>query len=145
MRSYFDTSVLFPALSTAHPSHLICLKAFEEASKKGKIVCLSMHVYAELYANLTRFPLGDRIHPKIAAKAIIELGKLVTTIDLTRSDYEAALNRCADRELTSGIIYDALHLQAAIKAKADVLYTANLRDFKRLFSDDLGFTLKGID
>ena len=47
-------------------------------------------------------------------------------------------------KLTGGIIYDALHLQAAIKAKVDRLYTANLRDFQRLYSEDLGFELVGV-
>ena len=41
-------------------------------------------------------------------------------IDLNKNDYEAALLRCAKFELTSGIIYDALHLQAAIKANVDI-------------------------
>ncbi len=144
MRSYFDTSVLFPALHTAHPKHLICKKVFEEAAKEGKILCLSMHVYAELYVNLTRFPLGKKIHPKVAAETIINLGTLVTTVDLNQSDYEEALRRCARLELTSGIIYDALHIQAAIKAEVDVFYTDNLRDFERLLGDKPDFILKGI-
>lgn len=145
MKNYFDTSVLFPAMTSAHPNHQLCLSTLHKALQEGEIVCLSLHVYAELYANLTRFPLGERISPQVATKTIIEdLGKVVTTIDLTRADYEAALRRCADRGLGSGIIYDALHLQAAIKAKVEVLYTNNLRDFQRLYSDDLGFELRGI-
>lgn len=144
MRSYFDTSVLFPALHTAHPEHLKCKKLFESTSKEGQILCLSMHVYAELFANLTRFPIGQKIHPKVAAETIIKLGNTVTTVDLNRKDYEAALNRCARLELISGIIFDALHLQAAIKAKVDVFYTANLRDFERLWEKDLNFELIGV-
>jgi predicted nucleic acid-binding protein len=144
MRSYFDTSVLFPALHTAHPNHLICQKAFELAIKEGEILCLSMHVYAELYANLTRFPRGDKIHPEVAADTIIKLGKSVTTIDLNKSDYEQALLRCGRLGLTSGIIYGALHLQAAIKGEVDVLFTANLKDFEKLWGEDLNFELRSI-
>lgn len=144
MKSYFDTSVLFPALTTAHPKHEVCRDLFQKAIGEGQIVTLSMHVYAELFANLTRFPLGERISPKIAVQTILELGKVVKTVDLMQKDYESALQRCADRDLISGIIYDALHLQAAIQAKADVLYTANLRDFNRLYTSELTFELKGI-
>lgn len=136
MKIYFDTSVLFPALATAHPHHRVCLTALEEARQQGEILCLSMHVYAELYANLTRFPLGEKILPPIASKTIIGLGDFVTTIDLRRADYEAALRRCAAKNLVSGVIYDALHLEAALKAGASVLYTANLRDFQRLLDED---------
>jgi predicted nucleic acid-binding protein len=140
MKSYFDTSALLPALVTAHPEHERCKRTFENALSQGEIVCLSMHVFAELYANLTRFPLGKKISPELAKETLIALGKTVSTIDLTRSDYEAALQRCA--RLGSGIIYDALHLQAAIKARAKVLYTANLRDFQRLADENLPFEIK---
>ena len=144
MQLYFDTSVLFPALATAHPHHAVCLQALEEARQKGEILCLSMHVYAELYANLTRFPLGQRILPPTAAETILGLGKFVKTIDLTRADYAAALQRCAAKNLVSGVIYDALHLQAALKAGAEVLYTANLRDFQRLVDADTPIELRGV-
>jgi len=144
MRSYFDTSILFPALHTAHPDHLKCKRAYEKAVSAGEILCLSMHVYAELFANLTRFPRGNKIHPKVAADTIIKLGENVTTIDLTKKDYEKAILRCGRLGLTSGIIYNALHLQAAIKAKVDVLFTSNLKDFERLWDDDMGFELKSI-
>lgn len=144
MISYFDTSVLFPALMTAHPDHLKCKIVFTEAIRKGEIACLSMHVYAELYANLTRFPRGKRIHPKEAVASLMELRDTVTIIDLNREDYESALHRCADLELISGVIYDALHLQAAIKVKADALYTSNLRDFQRLWTDEIEMELMGV-
>ena len=144
MISYFDTSVLLPALMTAHPHHLKCKAIFKEAIEKGEITCLSMHVYAELYANLTRFPIGKKIHPKEAVASLMQLSDVVQVIDLNRHDYKAALNRCADLELVSGVIYDALHLQAAIKAKSDVFYTSNLRDFQRLWTDEITMSLIGI-
>jgi len=142
VKSYFDTSILLPALVQSHPQHIAAAELFREARSRGKVVCLSLHVYAELYANLTRFPLGDKIHPEVAMKTILALRESVDTVDLTAADYEAALRRCAERELISGIIYDALHYQAAIKAKVDVLYTGNRKDFERLHSADSGFELK---
>lgn len=143
-RSYFDTSALLPALLTAHPHHKLGREMLSKARREGEIICLSMHVYAELYANITRFPIGKKVSPLIAAEMIVKLEDFVRTIDLSRQDYKAALHRCAERQLISGIIYDALHLQAAIKAKVDVLYTTNLRDFQLLYSDDLPFELIGV-
>lgn len=142
---YFDTSVLLPILIAPHPQHNRCLKLFENAQSKGEVLSTTNHTYAELYSNLTKLPFGLKIDPKDAANAIItDLGNIITTIDLPRTDYAAAVQRCADFNLISGIIYDALHLQAAVKAGVDVLYTANLRDFRRLYSDDLSFELIGV-
>jgi len=67
-----------------------------------------------------------------------------TVIELNKNDYKKALERCARLNLLSGVIYDALHLQAAIKAEADALYTSNLRDFQRLWTKDLPFELIGV-
>ena len=58
------------------------------------------------------------------------------TIALDEQDYYAAMDRCADLGLDLGVIYDALHFQAALKAKADILYTENRRDFDRLLRED---------
>ena len=104
-----------------------------------------MHVYAELYANLTRFPLGERIPSPVAMETIIDPGNFVKTIDLTRADYEAALHRCAAKNLISGVIHDVLHLEAALKVKAAVLYTANLCDFQRLVDAETPLELRSVE
>lgn len=107
---------------------------------------MSMHLYAELYSNLTRFPKVGKIPPLIAAKLIKSLRReeLVSIVDLTVDDYELALDRCAEKGLVSGVIFDALHLQAAIKANVDCLYTNNLRDFEQLWDHDLSIELKPV-
>lgn len=144
MISYFDTSVLFAALEVVHERHIASRIALEGAQARGKIVCLSNHVFAELYANITRYPTSIKTSPVEALATIQQLSNSVITIDLAKADYLIALQRCADLGLISGVIYDALHLQAAIKAEADVLYTANLRDFKRLWTDELTMELVGV-
>ncbi|MEM6396628.1 MAG: hypothetical protein AAF741_09790 [Bacteroidota bacterium] len=72
------------------------------------------------------------------------ISKLVQTVDLNAFDYQLALKRCAEKRLVSGVIYDALHLQAAIKAEVDAFYTANVKDFERLWDEEVPFPLKGI-
>ena len=48
--------------------------------------------------------------------------------------YDEALQRCADRGFSSGVVFDALHLVAAEHAGADALVTFNGADFLRLAS-----------
>ena len=105
---------------------------------------MSTHLAAELYANLTRLPIAERIHPNIALESIFQLSSVVRPIELGWNDYKIALRRCAQKELISGIIYDALHLQAAIKAGAHTLYTANFKDFERLWEEELPVKLERV-
>ena len=44
----------------------------------------------------------------------------------------AALNECEARGVRGGAVYDWLHLAAARKAGAEVLYTLDTRDFQAL-------------
>ncbi|MEM1357468.1 MAG: PIN domain-containing protein [Bacteroidota bacterium] len=143
---YLETSILFPAFSPEVPNHQKCFDLFRSLREQGEIVCMSMHLYAELYSNLTRFPKVGKIPPKVAATLIKSLRReeLVSIVDLTVDDYENALDRCAEKGLVSGVIFDALHLQAAIKAEVDYLYTNNLRDFERLWGNNLSIELKSI-
>lgn len=144
MISYFDTSILLPAVVEAHPAHQKAKSVFEEAITDGNSVCLGLHSFVELYSNLTRFPLGDRIQPFEAQVTTDTLRDLVTVISLTGSDYFRALQRCSTKGLVSGIIYDAIHLQSALKGGASVLYTANTKDFERLLSNDDPLELRSI-
>lgn len=146
MISYFDTSVLLPALIEKHELHEVAKALLQKALKAGPVGTTTLHAYAELYNNLTR-PTKHKIHlePSLAADVIIErIGKRLNIIELTKEDYEAAVKRCARLNLVSGIIYDALHLQAALKAGAEILYTDNLRDFTRLLTEDDPIKIVGV-
>jgi hypothetical protein len=48
---------------------------------------------------------------------------------LDSSDYFTAINEVVENGQTGDKIYDALHLRAASKAKADKIHTSNQRDF----------------
>lgn len=141
---YFDTSILLPAIVEAHPSHQQAKTMFEEAVAGNNSVCLGLHSFAELYTNLTRFPLGDRIHPTSAQLIIDALKKIVTVVVLSKTDYFLAQERCASKGLVSGIIFDSIHFQSALKGGAKVLYTANTKDFERLLNADDQIELRSI-
>jgi hypothetical protein len=53
-------------------------------------------------------------------------------VPLTTGAYMAAVERCSTRALKSGAVFDALHLIAAERARADALLTFNRGDFTRL-------------
>ena len=146
MISYFDTSVLVPAIVSRHVNHEACVRLLHRAKATGEPITSTNHTLAEMYTTLTKLPEPYKLLPKQALLAIQQLltTYFSSTIDLDRSDYLTALEHCAARQLVSGVIYDALHLQAAIKAEAEVLYSANLRDFERLWTDELPIKLVGV-
>jgi hypothetical protein len=51
---------------------------------------------------------------------------------LEAEDYRAAIDRVVSNGLTGDKIYDALHVVAAIKSKAERIHTSNRRDFDAL-------------
>ena len=54
---------------------------------------------------------------------------------LGRSDYADVLQNCAAQGWTGGRVFDALHIQAARKAKCARIYTFNLVHFRRIAPD----------
>jgi predicted nucleic acid-binding protein len=133
MKVFFDTSVLVSAVVDQLPRHGPSLAAFTEYTSGDHTACCSTHALAETYATLTALPLPRRIRPDEALR-LIETNFLprLTILDLVAADYVLALQRVSACGLTSGVIYDALHLGAAEKAACERLYTYNLAHFTRL-------------
>ena len=141
MKVLIDTNILLPALAVNHESHELCREFMNYVKSKHHVVILNTHVAAELYSNLSVIK-KLKLTPDNSRKIIRKAVTLFEPISLDMDDYLKAIDRCADLELVSGVIYDALHFQAAIKAKVDVLYTANLRDFERLMTEEVRFELR---
>lgn len=72
------------------------------------------------------------IAPEQASLFLEEVRSRVTVVALEESGYAAAIQRVCERRAAGGAIYDALLLQCAIKAEADLIYTWNLRHFQGL-------------
>lgn len=142
MRTFIDTSILFPALDVHHPEHKKVLPLLRTLESNHTIVVLNTHLVAELFNNLSKKP---RLIPAELLKigtTIRNISERYETVELTKSDYLAAVDRCTGLRLRGAVIYDALHFQAAIKAEVDVLYTANFRDFQRLMTDEVSFQIE---
>ena len=56
----------------------------------------------------------------------------LTTVALTSGEYYSAVKVAAANGVVGGAIYDALLASCALKAKADVIYTWNLKHFQQL-------------
>lgn len=137
MKVCFDTSTLVAALLQQHPHHAIAfprLKAVKDGLVQGY---LTTHCLAELFATLTALPLKPRLLPAEAKRIIGEsiLGHLVL-IPLSADHYHEAMKLTVTGNLSSGAIYDALHLVGALGVGCGALYTLNLRHFRSLAPGD---------
>src|SRR5579863_802122 len=130
MKEFFDTSVLIAAFWGGHPHHDASLKLLSAANKR-KSGC-AMHTLAEVYATMTALPVKDVIPPDQALLFVQEVRARLTVVSLTEQEYYTTIERAAALHFTSGRIYDALLLRCAAKAKAQTIYTWNLRHFRAI-------------
>jgi predicted nucleic acid-binding protein len=77
-----------------------------------------------------------RLSPLDAAKVVEHTEQRLKTISLTASEYVQAVDGMARLGHSGGMIYDALIMACARKAKASRIYTLNARHF-RLVAPDL--------
>jgi len=132
MGTMLDTSVLVGAFVRRHPRHEVAIGVLRQAVN----LTIAAHTLAETYAVLTRLPTRPRISGGVARKLIREnLTARGRVVALTARDYDAALGRMADLGLTGGAVYDALIVQAALKAKVDRLVTFNGANFRRAWPE----------
>jgi predicted nucleic acid-binding protein len=138
MRVFFDTSVLVPALVDQLPNHQAALLSLTEFTRAPHEALCSTHSLAECYAVLTALPLARRITPAEAERLVAEsvAGRL-TVRALSRADYLEAIALVARSGLTSGAVYDALHVAAAMKSRSERILTYNHRHFRGLTPDQI--------
>ena len=70
-------------------------------------------------------------------EALLFLGDVrnhLTLVALTEQEYFQVADASAEAGLAGGVIYDAILGRCALKAKAEVIYTWNVKDFMRLGS-----------
>jgi len=130
VKEFFDTSVLVAAFWGGHPNHHASVKKFGSATRKQS--ACGIHTLAEVYAVMTALPVRPMIPPEQAALFVREVRDRLTAITLDENEYFAAIEKAGERGFTSGRVYDALLLSCAAKAKAQTIYTWNLRHFRDL-------------
>ena len=130
MKFFFDTSVLVPAVLEDHEHHERSLAVISKARPQSS--CCAAHSLAELYATLTRYPGKQRLSPDQALMALEGMEERLAIVALDVREYRTAIRKLALNGITGGTLYDGLIAACALKAKADVFYTWNIDDFRRL-------------
>ncbi len=133
MKAFFDTSVLVAAFHGDDERHEPSLNVLLKYSRRE--AAASAHSLAEVFATLTALPGKHRVGPDQAMLFLETMRDRLTLVALSEEDYYRAINSAAARSVTGGAIYDALIGHCALKIKAEVLFTWNLRDFQRLSSE----------
>jgi predicted nucleic acid-binding protein len=131
---FVDTSVVVAASTVLDRRHDVCVDVLAAADKGGG--CCSLHSLAELFNVLSGRPVPLRLSPRDAAKVVAHTAQRLKAISLTASEYVEAVEGLAGLGHSGGMIYDALILGCARKAKARRIYTLNPRHF-RLVAPDL--------
>ena len=127
MKGFFDTSVLVPLFYRDHVHHGPSQDLFIQFNPSTG--CCGAHSLAEVYATLTRMPGKRRISGDQAMLFIGNIRERLSMVALSGEEYAGALEASAARGIVGGGIYDALLAHCAVKAKADAIYTWNVRHY----------------
>ena len=128
MTLYLDSSVLVAALVEDEPAHESCLKIL-----RRKDAASWTHAITEVFATLTGGRLGLRVPPALAAELIdTSLVSRLRFLDLGATEVSGAIRDAEAVGARGGAIFDFLHLIAARRAGATVVYTLNTKHFTAL-------------
>lgn len=129
---FLDTSVVVRAVVENLPDHQEARSYLDRARRGTADVALSTHALAELFATITALPTQPQHTPAEANALVDGIADLLIVTELHGEDYATALDRMVEHGLSSGAIYDALHVVAAEKTDAVELVTFNGKDFRRM-------------
>ena len=130
MKAFLDTSVLVPVFLADHVHHEASLDIFLKL-EKHESGCAA-HSLAETYSTLTRLPGKHRVSGEQAMLFLEEIRGRLTLVALDAAEYYVAMEEAAARGVRGGAIYDALLASCAVKARANTLYTWNVKHFQQL-------------
>jgi predicted nucleic acid-binding protein len=136
VRAFLDTSVLVATFYDGHEHHKSSFELFVN-QEKGR-GCAAAHSLAEVYSVLTGMPGKERAS---GDEALLFLGNIrdrLTIVSLDPEEYFRVVEAAAATGVTGGGIYDAILGHCALKAKAESIYTWNVRHFTRLGEDFAG-------
>jgi predicted nucleic acid-binding protein len=132
LRRFFDTSVLISAFYKFDPNYTSSAEALRAGTREDSFCAL--RTLGEVYSVLTGLPVRPRFTGRDGVSVLEQIRTKLTVISLSEDEYVSAI-RSISETIVGGAAYDALIARCAVKAKADVLLTWNIRDFTRLGSD----------
>lgn len=127
MKAFFDTSALVPVFYGDHIHHRASLDRFVRFDPTSG--CCAAHGLAEVYSTLTRMPGRHRISGEQAMLFVGSIRERLSVVALDGDEYTDALATSAGLGIVGGGIYDALLAHCALKARAQTIYTWNVRHY----------------
>ena len=127
-----DTSVLVRAVIEGMPSHGEARRYLDDVRDGRATAAIATHALAELFATITALPTRPQHTPREARALIRQISDLLDVVELTIDHYHDVIDRMVEHGLSSGAIYDGLHVAVAESVQADRLVTFNGRDFRRM-------------
>jgi predicted nucleic acid-binding protein len=113
-----------------HEHHSSSINLFLRFGKKD--ACCGAHSLAEVYATVTGMPGRRLVSGDEAMLFLGDIRERLTIVALDEQEYFQMVEASAAANLGSGAIYDAILGYCALRAKAEIIYTWNTRDFLRL-------------
>jgi predicted nucleic acid-binding protein len=133
MKTFLDTSVLVAAVVQKHEHHSRAYAILDRVQSGKDEGFISAHSLAEMYAVLTKLPPPYRHTPEQALLSIEEnVVNHFKLTGLTGSDYTVLVREAALGGIQGGTIYDAVLLKCGAKAKAEHVFTLNLKHFQTI-------------
>ena len=129
MKRFLDTSIMVEACLSQSPKF-----AAADALVNQPEAWTSAHALAEAYATLSGDP-RLRIAPADAARMVEDLAKAVSVRALAAADYRQVMASAPAKGIRGGMIYDALHAQAARLSECPEIHTLNVAHFKHVAPD----------
>ncbi len=133
MKAFLDTSVLVAAFYDGHEHHNPSFELFVTHNRKTGST--AAHCLAEVYSTLTGMPGKDRASGDEALLFLGSVREHLSIVTLDPEEYFKTVEGVASAGVFGGGIYDAIIGQCALKAKAQTIYTWNVKHFKRLGAD----------
>jgi len=130
LKAFLDTSVLVAVFYGDHPHHAASLDVFTRFGKQD--ASCGAHSLFEVYSALTRMPGKHRIGSDQAMLFVGNIQERLTLVALTADECAKTLRTFAGLGVVGGAIYDALLAGCALKARAETLFTWNMRHYAQL-------------
>jgi predicted nucleic acid-binding protein len=130
VNAFLDTSVLVATFYGEHEHHGPSFALF--LRQKRPSACTAAHCLAEVYSVLTGMPGKDRASPDEALLFLRDVRERLTIVTLDEKEYFKALEDASIVGVRGGATYDAIIAHCALQAKAERIYTWNIKHFNRL-------------
>lgn len=124
---------MIPTFLEEHQHHEASLEIFLKASKEHD--SCTAHSLAEVYSTITRLPGRQRLSGEQVLLFLEHIRERLRLVTLNAEEYSATLDEAAAAGIVGGTVYDALLARCALKARADTLYTWNVKHFQQLGPD----------